>query len=88
MDTHSQREEYLVLTVMGIEVQTISPSNPQTETTRTGSADYGHLASVLNKLAEYGYQLLPFSVRTEDVRYATLVMRRERSNQPDEGRHR
>jgi len=69
-------KEYIVITVSSGSVSSIAPVTPQTESARSGGA-FGDLGSVLTKMAEYGYELVPgILMPMNAVTYCLIMGRR------------
>lgn len=72
-----QGAEYLALSVQnGVTVLSVSPRTAHTDSAKSRTNNFGDLGPVLNKLAEYDYELLPFVVPGNNPSYCTLILKR------------
>jgi hypothetical protein len=69
--------EYIVINTTSGKVNHIDPATPQTDSIRAKDGRFPTLGIVLNKLSEYGYDLIPGIVIRESDMVTDLVMRRE-----------
>lgn len=71
-------EEYIAVRINSGSVSEIGPMNPQTQSARLQDGSYGSVADALNKMAEYGFRLVPGMVIPWSPDTCTVIMRREK----------
>jgi len=70
------RMEYITIHTNGPVVHAVWPNNAETDSAKVEKKKYGDVAHVLNKMAKYGYELMPFVIPFGSGPTTLLVMRR------------